>query len=144
MSYKKVQVWVHTLSSVGRRWLLLKTIPSRGSFWQPVTGKVEANELLGHAALREAIEETACDFKTEPFAIGYDFNFRGRWGDAHETVFILELPSLQGHLPLVKLDAQSHLEHEEYRWCVADEVESLVAFESNREAFRRTVQFLNK
>lgn len=141
--YEKVQVWIYVSCSVGRRWLLLKTLPNRGGFWQPVTGSVESGESLLHAALREAKEETDCEFQTLPQPIGYDFQFKGQWGEAHETAFVLEAVSVDGKLPLVRLNAQSHLEHEAHRWCTEEEVLSLVKFETNQIAFQKTVKFLN-
>jgi 8-oxo-dGTP pyrophosphatase MutT (NUDIX family) len=132
--YQKVQVWIHGLDQSGRRFVLLfRTNEKRGGFWQPVTGKVETTDRsLAEAALREASEESGLLFPALPRPIGFEFSFVGKWGKAHETVFELELPTHQvGRTEILKLDPQ---EHQEARWVVAQECESLIAFDSNKEA----------
>ncbi|MBN1385444.1 NUDIX domain-containing protein [Candidatus Woesearchaeota archaeon] len=39
------------------QFLLLKRIPEKGGFWQPISGKVEHNEGLQEALFRELMEE---------------------------------------------------------------------------------------
>jgi lipoyl(octanoyl) transferase len=55
---ESVQVIVMTDQAPEPEFLLLKRTPSRGGFWQPVTGSIEPNELPHQAAARELKEET--------------------------------------------------------------------------------------
>jgi len=55
-----IQVLVYPVRRIGGHWeyLLLRRIPSRGGFWQGVTGGVQQGEGLKEAAQRELLEET--------------------------------------------------------------------------------------
>ncbi len=123
----KVQVWIHCVGRV----LLLKTIPERGEFWQPVTGSVEPGESLAEAALREAREETGLAFVAAPLPLDYDFRFRSRFGHVQEHSFSLEAPSAGARLPGVTIDPKEHLE---FQWVRPDDALRWLKFESNRKA----------
>ena len=136
---RKVQVWIHTLGADGRpRVLLLKTNPARGSFWQPVTGGLEAGETLEIAALREATEETGLNFSGPPIPLGYEFTFPSRWAPndvVEETAFTLQILSVAA----VTLDPREHVE---FQWLEPKQALSLLKFESNREALNRLAGYL--
>ncbi|MBL7714817.1 MAG: NUDIX domain-containing protein [Bdellovibrionales bacterium] len=110
----KVQVWIYQRPgrpSAKPLVLLLKMRPDRGGRWQPVTGKVEKGESFVDAALREAQEETSIPFSESPKDGGYEFEFEGQWGRAHEKVFSLEAP--QDFDPKnVKIDPKEHVDFE--------------------------------
>ena len=55
---RKVQIWIGCRDQGIHYFLIFKTVPQRGSFWQPVTGHVEVGESDQEAALRELKEET--------------------------------------------------------------------------------------
>lgn len=122
----KVQVWIHCVGRV----LLLKTIPARGEFWQPVTGSVELGETLPQAALREAQEESGLKFRTEPLALNYDFRFKSKHGFVHEHSYALEALTEGARLPHVVLDSKEHLE---FQWARPEDAMSWLKFESNRK-----------
>jgi len=125
MSLKlKVQVWIHS----GDRVLLLKTIPERGAYWQPVTGGVEDGESLAQAAWREAMEETGLHFSGDAQPLGFDFEFPSRYGSIHESAFSLAVTTDD---PQVKVDP---VEHSEYRWVNVAQAMPLLKFDSNRQA----------
>ena len=129
---QKVQVWVwHRPAGDELQVLLLRMVPARGGYWQPVTGSVEEGETLPAAALREASEETGLAFsKTGPVPLAYDFEFDSQWGGrVRETVFSLECLSTD-----VILDPREHVE---WQWCSAAEAGPRLAFDSNREGLRR-------
>lgn len=131
---EKVQVWVIAEEKIDQRLvLLLKTIPSRGGFWQPVTGGVEPGETPFQAALREATEETGFSFRGV-VPTGYDFSFESQFNlqasgakSCHETVYAAL--SIQGALP-PRLDPK---EHDDFKWCGLKEARSLLKFQENRK-----------
>jgi 8-oxo-dGTP pyrophosphatase MutT (NUDIX family) len=125
---RKVQVWIHGKTPEGeRKVLVLKTIPSRGGFWQPVTGGVEPLDAsLEAAALREATEETGLSFSASARPVGYEFTFQGRFGKVLETVFELEAPGT----PALVLDGK---EHEAFEWVEPSAALSRLRFEANAQ-----------
>ena len=127
---RKVQVWIVSEDAGEDRVLLLRTGPDRGSYWQPVTGSVEEGESDADAALREAAEETGIRFQGEPQAIGYEFDYNGRWGLAHEVCYVLTVEGC----PEVRIDPKEHVRS---RWVDLHEAMGMLHFETNREALDR-------
>lgn len=115
------------------RFLLLKTKPERGSFWQPVTGGVESGETLVSAAEREALEETGLRPHSPLLELGDPFEFESRFGPAVEYPFALEVNSSLAQPPHVVLDDR---EHDQYQWVTFDEALLRLQFESNRKPLR--------
>lgn len=117
--HRKVQVWIFRKAT--NQVLLLKTIPNRGAFWQPVTGGADPGESLLHAAQREAKEETGIDLPPTCFSpADFEFEFEGRHGIAHETVWIATLD----HATAVTIDPS---EHTDFHWATPDEGIAMVA-----------------
>lgn len=131
--YSKVQVWIHSQGQV----LVFKTNPERGGFWQPVTGKVEDNESIEGAALREAKEESGLKFAAPLEDLDFDFRFTGKWGPAHEFVYALQAPIAPTNPPAVRLDPKEHVEA---RWVSPEQAMTLIEFEMNREGLKRLVK----
>lgn len=134
---EKGQVWVLSRAENGE-WnvLLLKTLPERGAFWQPVTGSIEPGEAIPKGALREAIEETGLPPLKAIEALGYEFSFEGKWGPSHETAFFYE--TYPG-CPRATLDAT---EHQGSQWVGLSEAAALLHYEPNRHALSRLIQLL--
>ena len=131
----KVQVWVYWVQKslnprepVRTSFLLLRTQPDRGAFWQPVTGGVEKGETPESAALREAFEETGLAPARPIFQIGAPFEFESRWGPALEFPFGCEVGEHQDRPPEVQLDVR---EHDQSVWVSAEEALKRLRFESN-------------
>ena len=132
---RKVQVWIHSRDSEGkRRVLLLKTTPPRGAFWQPVTGSVDPHESLLDAALREATEESGLKFPRSPQAIGYKFEFQRPDGVLVEE-HVYDLPASMEDRVFV-----DRKEHDEHRWVIADDAFNHLKHPSNMEALRRLLK----
>ncbi len=135
---EKGQVWILSRAESGEwRVLLLKTLPERGAFWQPVTGSIEDDEPIHKGALREAIEETGLPPLKNIEALGYEFSFEGKWGPSHETAFFYE--TYPG-CPKVTLDAN---EHQGYQWVPLNEAIALLHYEPNRQALLQLIRQLN-
>ena len=140
---RKVQVWVHRSSqsggegSHGIEFLVLKTNPARGSFWQPVTGHVESDELQSAAALREASEETGILFLTKPVEVGEPFKFKKEDAEYSEQGFTLE-----AYAPKSTVTLSS--EHVESAWVTAEKARGMLRDESNKKMLDTLVTTLTK
>ncbi|MBC7385589.1 MAG: NUDIX domain-containing protein [Cryobacterium sp.] len=136
---EKGQVWILS-KDAGHEWrvLLLKTKPERGSFWQPVTGSIEAGETIQKGALREAIEETGLPPMKNIEALGFDFSFQGKWGAAHETAFYYET---YAGCPKATLDPR---EHTDFQWAKPSAAFELLHYEPNRQALTQLIRKLEK
>ena len=119
---KKVQVWVRA----GAEYLLLKTNPKRGAFWQPVTGSVEAGETIEAAALRELVEETGLAPHVELSSVLSPFEFESNGKLFREYAFLAKVdPSSREK---VRIDPK---EHTEFKWVSLEQALELVKHESN-------------
>ncbi len=136
---EKAQVWILSRTPE-REWrvLLLKTLPERGAFWQPVTGKVENEETIPQGALREAIEETGLAPLRALKSLDLDFYFEGKWGPCHETVFYYETYS---GCPKATLDRR---EHQEYQWMTIEQASAHLRYEPNRQALMHLARRIQK
>jgi 8-oxo-dGTP pyrophosphatase MutT (NUDIX family) len=134
---EKGQVWILS-KGTDYEWrvLLLKTLPERGAFWQPVTGSIEPGEPVHKGALREAIEETGLPPLKNIEALDFEFMFEGKWGPTHETAFYYE--TYPG-CPKVTLDAD---EHQGYQWVSPNEAIGLLHFEPNRQALLQLIRVI--
>lgn len=136
---EKGQVWILSkLEEKEWRVLLLKTLPERGAFWQPVTGTIEPGEQIHKGALREAIEETGLSPLKSIEPLGFEFNFEGKWGPTHETAFFYE--TYPG-CPPATLDQR---EHQDFQWVTFKDAASLIHYEPNRQAFTLLVRRIER
>jgi ADP-ribose pyrophosphatase YjhB (NUDIX family)/nucleoside diphosphate kinase len=95
------------------RYLMLKRVPRKGDFWQPITGNVEIEESFEQAAVRELREETGIIDFIRIFNTGYSFNFSDDNRQQHEKVFAIEI-SQDTKITLSE-------EHSEYQWATGTE-----------------------
>jgi dATP pyrophosphohydrolase len=132
MAKRKVQVWVYFRhpKTLVYSFLILKTRPDRGGFWQPITGGVEKQEDLLQAGLREAQEETGLQFQNALEPIAHQFEFESRGHQITEYGFALPLRTLQESEipPSVQLDPKEHVE---YQWVTAREAFKTIGHSSN-------------
>lgn len=134
--YEKAQIWIHSkIESGGSRVLIMQLAPERGGFWQPITGKIEDGETVEAGAEREAFEETGFRPKSGLAPLGYDFEFVGKFGPAHETVFHMEVEA-GCPKPLV-----TH-EHCGFQWLSAEEAMTFLSFDSNRKGLSLLMEIL--
>lgn len=120
-----------TVSVVPRHqdaYLLLRRSPTRGGFWQPVTGKVEAGEATLAAAARELREETSFEGLVRPL----DYEHAFAWGEepsprvARETAHVVSLAS--------RIDPVLSEEHDAFEWVDLSTALSRVPFAGFRRA----------
>jgi len=110
-------------------YLLLKRLPERNGFWQPVTGGVEEGETLTRALRREIREETGIENLVRVIEDIYYFEF----SDPNlnkEYVYGVEVASTE----TVVLDRK---EHSEYRWCGIKDALQLLSWKENKEALKK-------
>ncbi|MEK7691365.1 MAG: NUDIX domain-containing protein [Bdellovibrionota bacterium] len=138
---QKIQVWIYRRGPGGNvRFLLLKTHENRGSFWQPVTGHVEAGESLQEAARREGREETGWSALGLPSPAGIDFEFVDRHSGkpVREYVFLVEAP-VEVTDDSIHLDPSEHVAH---CWISGADAFKLLRYDSNRAAINSVLQLL--
>ncbi len=110
-------------------YLLLKRLPERNGFWQPVTGGMEEGETRVEALLREVMEETGIKNTVGVIEGLYWFEFSDP-NAIQEYVYGVEVsPSEE-----IVLDRR---EHSEYRWCNFQEALQLLRWKENKDALRK-------
>jgi 8-oxo-dGTP pyrophosphatase MutT (NUDIX family) len=138
---KKAQVVLAAIDQPGQtfHFLLLQTNERRGSFWQNVTGKIEANETFEEGGLREAIEETQLNIENiiDIISLGLKYEFIDqRKRNCQEQTFLIILDQKWD----VKIDSS---EHQNFKWIQFNEInQDSVKFESNYECLVKAQKLL--
>jgi dATP pyrophosphohydrolase len=110
-------------------YLLLKRLPEKNGFWQPVTGGVEEGETRVEALRREIGEETGIKNLVRVMEDLFYFEFSDP--DLNqEYVYGVEVSATEK----VVLDGK---EHSEYRWCRIQEAIQLLHWKENKEALEK-------
>lgn len=126
-------VVVHRRADSGREFLVALRAPE--GYWSLVGGLIEDGETEADGARRELAEETGLvhplAFEDVPMALGFEGD--AGWVQLH--VFAAEAP---GDWEPV-LDE----EHDDYRWCTADEALSSLLYEEPRQALRHVARRLD-
>ncbi|MGB9743280.1 MAG: NUDIX domain-containing protein [Minisyncoccales bacterium] len=119
----------------GILFLILKRIPEKGGFWQPITGNVQEEESFEEAALREIREETGISTPLRLINTGYSFDFfdDNRW--QHEHVFGAQ----------VEEDTEITLSHEhtDFKWVTKEEaLNKYLKWPGNKEGLKKLSEIL--
>ncbi|MBT3817084.1 MAG: NUDIX pyrophosphatase [Candidatus Magasanikbacteria bacterium] len=131
----QVEIIVYKIVNAEPQFLLLKRVPERGSFWQPVTGGVHKNEDLLSAAKRELFEETQIKDYINFLNDVHYFEFHDdEQGMLKEYVYGVEVNE--------KIDVKLSLEHSEKKWCTINEALELLKFDTNKDAFKKLYKLL--
>lgn len=141
-----IQVGIVVARQRGLEWeyLMLRRVKQGGGFWQYVTGGVEDEESPLEAAIRELREETGFVVETLE-AIDYARSFPVPESMKHHYDY--GVTELIEHSFLAKVASDSEpgidpIEHEEYRWCTAEEASRLLYWPSNKEVLKISVAIL--
>ena len=118
---------VATVLVQGSDVLLLKRVPERGGFWQPVTGRPQPEESFPDAARRETEEETGFRLELQPLGRPRDFLWPGGVGVGRQQAYGGRAPSRE-----VRISD----EHEAYAWVPKEEAMARVPHPSLRRAIR--------
>ena len=110
-------------------YLLLKRLPEKNGFWQPITGGVEEGETRIEALHREIKEETGIENLVRVIEDLFYFEFSDP-NLNQEYVYGVEVSATEK----VVLDGK---EHSEYRWCGVQEALQLLHWKENIEALKR-------
>ena len=117
----------------GQEVLLLRRIPERGGFWQPVTGRRSPGETAAAAARRELEEETGARIPVRALSYRHSFAF----GEAvppvltEEEAFAADWPG--------DLEARPGPEHDTAEWVSVDEAMRRLPFAGLKRAVCRAV-----
>lgn len=113
----------------GPEYLLLKRLPERNGFWQPVTGGVEDEETHEEALRREVFEETRVRSLISITECLLRFEFADPAPNTEYAYGVEVSPQ-----DAIMLDGN---EHSEFRWCTFDEALHLLHWKENIEALKR-------
>jgi len=113
--------------------LLLRRIPERGGFWQPVTGRRLPGESPEAAARRELEEETGARLPVRSLSYRHSFALGEAFPPAlvEEEAFAAEWPQ--------ELQVRPGPEHDAAEWVTASEALSRLPFAGLRRAARRAL-----
>lgn len=117
------------------QYLLLKRIPDREGFWQPVTGGLEEGETRAEALEREVLEETGIK---NPVRIIEDVYYFELSTTLHEKEYVYGVEVLPSEE--IEIDDREHSEH---RWCGFEEALKLLRWKENKEALRKLNEILS-
>jgi 8-oxo-dGTP pyrophosphatase MutT (NUDIX family) len=139
-----VAIWIYRVPDPARldaiEMLLLRRAPDRPlpGMWQCVTGTIEPEERVVHAALRELDEETGIAGAAIEALYDMDLVSQFHWPDADgvlsEVVFAVRVPA--GTEPVLSP------EHDAFRWVEPAEAIRSSVWPSYREAIERVASVL--
>jgi 8-oxo-dGTP pyrophosphatase MutT (NUDIX family) len=132
----QAEIIIFKKNGTGFLFLILKRIPERGGFWQPITGGLEDEETFEEAATRETREEIGLTEEIDLINIDYSFNFSYNNNVYLEKVFGLEISS-ESEIILSE-------EHTEYKWVDGQTaIDKFLKYPGNKEGFRKLIELIN-
>jgi dATP pyrophosphohydrolase len=120
------------------KFLLLKRVPEKGGFWQPLSGGIELDEMPDGAVRRELYEETGIQDIVRVLKLNYSFTH-----DTPKNGVLMHQEDICYAVEVVGAAkiALSH-EHNEYRWCSLEEVRLLLQWEPAVLVLEKLVRLL--
>jgi len=138
----QVLVWRDTVAEPNV--LLSKRTASRGGFWQPVTGRVEAGEAPRQTAIREAAEETGLAGDLTDLDLIRDFRIENEYlgGTGPRPTILREHAfAMRASSDAVTLSPN---EHEEHLWTTPERAKELLRWNGNRRALAKLLRMGNR
>ena len=132
----QVEAIIFRRNSSRIEYLLLKRLPERNGFWQPITGGMEEGETREEALHREIREETGIENLVRVIKDIYYFEFSDP-NLNQEYVYGVEVASTE----VIVLDRK---EHNEYKWCGIKDALQLLYWKENKEALEKLNKILGK
>jgi dihydroneopterin triphosphate diphosphatase len=119
------------------QFLLLKRIPKKGGFWQPISARIQDKENPLQGAIRELKEETNINKTKRNIEV---WNFSNGNGGGKEFVFAFEVDPNTN----VCLDSNVYPEHDDYKWCNFEEAVKLAKWPQYKEALKKLKDIIDK
>lgn len=139
------QVLVYPARVAGDDWeyLLLRRVPSRGGFWQGITGGVEEGEDLAETAMRELAEEAGLvPSALEQMDCSYTLSMQDEWRE----LYAAGVEEIVEYVFVALVDRQQEptlsWEHDAWQWCSLDEALGLLTYPENIEALKSCDRFV--
>ena len=124
------------------QYLLLKTIPRRGEFWQPITGGLEEGETKIVALKREVKEETGIK---NTVRIMKDLHYDEFWDFFKQDDCQRLIKEFAYGVEISPNDKIVMIgEHFKYRWCSFEEALKLLKWKGNKEALEKLNEILSR
>jgi lipoyl(octanoyl) transferase len=144
---RDVSVHLFRREPSGLRFLMLRRIPSRGGFWQGVTGAPLPGETDPQAAVREVREETGFDVTAEliDLDVRYSYALRREMGDQvyGPGVEFISVASFAAEIDSGQDPVVDPSEHDSWDWLSFEEANAFLdwpieedALAGRREALR--------
>ncbi|WIV12729.1 NUDIX domain-containing protein [Proteiniborus sp. MB09-C3] len=118
--------------------LILKRIPKRSGYWQPVCGGIEDGEQETQAVKREIFEETGLEKIENIIDLKYSFVYEetknGKLMSMKDICYAVEVNSV--------VDVKLSDEHEKFIWCSELEAKQYLTWEHNLIALRKLMEMI--
>jgi 8-oxo-dGTP pyrophosphatase MutT (NUDIX family) len=123
----------------GDEWLVLHRTPTFEAYWHVVAGAVEPGETAAEAAVRELAEETGLDAAVVDLERPFEYPLAEE-SEAVRARFAADVVAVRVDAFLAEAppgwEPRLNDEHDDYRWCSADEAEALLFWPEPRELLR--------
>jgi dATP pyrophosphohydrolase len=117
----------------GEEFLVLHRSERQGAYWHSVAGGVEVGESAAQAASRELREETG--LAAEPASTGRTFSYVPEAWEPHAGIGSVRVDCFLAEAP-PSWEPELDWEHDDYRWCGAEEAAELLYWPEPRELVR--------
>jgi 8-oxo-dGTP pyrophosphatase MutT (NUDIX family) len=151
---RDVSIHLFTRTSEGAHFLMLRRIPTRGGFWQGVTGAPHPHESDDEAAVREVREETGFDVSASLMPLGVEYEYRLSSEVARKAIYAAHVRAI--HVVAFGAEVTEQRdptldpdEHDAFAWCSDREAAEMLdwpvekdALDGRRSALRELASLL--